>query len=403
MRNRIIHRAVAIGVLLFWFSYQAAGQAPQPAGTAALPPPIVPIIFEYDFAPLYFSQWELDDPNYSRISAIVTQGEAPVYVVILVEQKSGRPVYYSNSEAKVTALKRAGKIAHKTPIDFKVAKAVEQPSTYGLGLRDLHGRAILWRFTPATRPSERGAGLQPLANVPGLRLDYNELGTTAGAGTAVQIGDRVSEATAWPEISSPPYFVAFRGSHGEGRHLGALHLGSERWRVISAPNVATASELREGATWTLKETNGRELVMRVTARQVDEITITETDESAAGLPRLELRARVMPQGFALREIRQTIGARTLRIAFLPELNLTSVTGGAAPAEVNFEIDEGDHRRVIHGVVTIQSQDGALRLRWTPRAPAWAKSRGLLSTIRTDPGGYMIEVSTPTAQSSLPIK
>lgn len=384
-------------VFLTGTSFTIEGQSPQSTTANTFAPPVVPLLFEYEFAPLYFSQWELDDPNYSRITAIVTEGEGPVCVVILAEKSSGRQVYYSNSEAKVTALKRFGKTVHKTPIDFRVAKNVGQPSTYGLGFRDVQGRAILWRFIPATRPSERGAGLTPLAAVPGLRLDYSELGTTAGAGTAVQIGDRVSEAHAWPEISAPPYFVAFRGSHSEGRHLGSLYLGTERWHVLSTPNVSTATELREGALWKLREANGRELSLRVTARRGDEVTITETDESAAGLATLEMQARVTPQGFAIREIRRTMGKRTMRIAFTPELNLGNVA--TTPAELAFEIDEGDHRRVTHGIVTTEVQTGVLRLRWTPRAPAWAKSQGLLSTIRTEAAGYMLEVTKPVEQSS----
>lgn len=396
MRKKI---SISLITLLFLTgtSLTINGQSPQFATANTLAPPIVPLMFEYEFAPLYFSQWELDDANYSRITAIVTEGEVPVCVIILAEKSSGRHVYYSNSEAKVVALKRLGRTAHKTPIDFRVAKTVGQPSTYGLGFRDVQGRAILWRFIPATRPSERGAGLTPLASVPGLRLDYSELGTTAGAGTAVQIGDRVSEAHAWPEISAPPYFVAFRGSHSEGRHLGSLYLGTERWRVLSAPNVSTVTELREGATWKLREANGRELSLRVTARSADEVTITETDESALGLPTLEMKARLTPQGFAIREIRRTMGKRTMRIAFTPELNLANLA--TTPAEIAFEIDEGEHRRVTHGSVTSEVQTGAIRLRFAPRAPAWAKSQGLISTIRTEAGGYMLEVTRPEEQSS----
>gem|GEM_PF-5496141 len=43
-----------------------------------------------------------------------------------------------------------------------------------------------------------------LPDVPGLRLVYRSLGSLAGEGTAVQIGDKVIEAEAWPEVSNPP-------------------------------------------------------------------------------------------------------------------------------------------------------------------------------------------------------
>ena len=399
MSKRITITSALLIVVLLWSGHQTGGQTPQRSETIGLAPPVVPMIIEYDFAPLYFSQWNLDDPHYSRISAIATEGDAPCYVVILSERSPERQIYYSNLEPKVAELKRAGKTAHKTAIDFRIWKEVEQPSTYGFGFKDIQGRTILWRFTPASRPSERGAGLTPLPSVPGLRLDYSELGTTAGGGTAVQIGDRVSEARPWPEISAPPYFVAFQGSHSEGRHLGALKLGIERWRIISAPNVKSAIELREGATWKILEVNGRELIMSVTARRNDEVTITQIQESAIGLPKLTIVARVMAQGFALREIRQTLGTRSMRIAFTPELNLTNASG-SFPTEVNFEIDEGDHRRIAHGVVKLESQGAINHLQWTPRAPAWTKSLAFTSTIRSDGDGYVLEVSQAAGQSKL---
>jgi len=395
-KTRASFIAVCLMCISLWASYETSAQEkpqqPPPrlsAATNALPFPILPLIVEYDYAPLHFSQWELDDPHYSQIAATVTQGEPPVYMMILTERGSGRQVYYSNSEAKVASLTREGKDAHRTAIDYRVTRNVGQPSTYGFGFRDVHGRAILWRFIPATRPSERGAGLIPLSYAPGLRLEYNEIGTLAGAGTAVQIGDQVSEAKPWTEVSAPPYFVAFRGSHAEGRQIGALLLGSERWRVRTAPNVSGVNDLREGATWTLREEGGRERALRVTARRGDELTISETGEGGSGRARLELLTRATAQGFAVREVRLVNGERAMRILFTPELNMTSDTVSSGGA-VSFEIDEGTHRRVAQGNVSVERQDGVLRLRWTPRSPEWTRSRSLVCTIRADASGYMIE-------------
>lgn len=275
-----------------------------------------------------------------------------------------------------------------------MARSVGQPATYGFGFRDRHERAILWRFTPASRPSERGAGLIPLSSVPGLRLEYSDLGTTAGAGTAAQIAGRVSEAEPWTEISAPPYFVAYRGSHSEGRHMGALLTGTESWRVTASPAVSSTNDLREGASWTLKEAGGRERTLRVTARRADEAVITEA-VSGANSPSLELRARVAPEGFALREFRIARGGRHLRITFTPELALSDPATGGGRRTADFAIDAGDHKRIAHGTVTIEKQNGALILRWSPRAPDWAKSRTLVGTVRAGTDGYTLEVSQPT--------
>lgn len=362
--------------------------------TSTLLMPIIPFIAEYDYASLYFMQWTNDDPHYSRITAAVAEGEAPVYTVTLAERNSKKQIFYSNSEAHVASLKREGKDAYKTPIDYRVTRNVGQPATYGFGFRDIHGRAILWRFTPASNPSERGAGLIPLSSVPGLRLEYSDLGTTAGAGTATQIADRVSEAEPWTEISAPPYFVAYRGSHAEGRHMGALLTGVESWRVVSSPKVTSASELREGASWVLREAGGRERTLRVAARRADETIITQKTADAPNLSGLELRARIAPDGFALREVRFMRGSRHLRISFTPELALFDSASNTKRTTADFEIDMGNHKRVAHGVVTIEKQSGVWTLRWTPRAPDWAKSRPLVSTIKTGTDGYTVEVTQP---------
>jgi len=392
-------RLVCALVLLSGYgSISLSAQQTQPAAPRnAVPFPIIPVIVEYDYLPLYFLQWMNDDPHYSRITAAVHPGEPPVYQITLTE-RAGGDIHYCNSRERVEALRRAGKQAHFAAIDYRTTRNVGQPTTYGFGFRDAQGRAILWRFTPASRPSERGAGLTPQARTPGLRLMYRNLGTTAGEGTAVQIGDRVNEADPWPESSAPPYFIAYRGSHSEGMDDGALLTGSESWRVVSAPNVSNINELREGAQWTLREASGRERIMRVTTRRADEITITETN-SEADATRLELTARITSQGFALRAVRLLDGTRSMRIAFTPELNLASVSSVANNADVGFEIDLGNQRRVAQGTVSVERQDGSLRLRWMPRSPDWARSRPLTSTIRTDAGGYMIEVSQAAGQSS----
>lgn len=400
MRNR---KAVSVFIklslcLLLWCSGQSIGMAQQPRPTAqgdSLPLPVIPFIVEYDYAPLYFMQRTNDDPHYSRVAAVVRLSEPPLYQIILTE-KGGGDVYYCNSKERVESLRREGKQANFTQIDFRATRNVEQPTTYGFGFRDVHGRAILWRFVPATQPSERGSGLIPLPTAPGLHLMYRHLGTAAGAGTAVQIGERLNEAEPWAEISAPPYFVAYHGSHAEGMDDGALLTGNETWSVVSAPKISGMNELREGAQWTLRETKGRERTLRVTARRADEITIAETNNSSRETM-LEIVAHITAQSFALRAVRLHNGAQYMRVAFTPELNLTNSSASLSNGDVGFEIDLGTHRRVAQGTVSVERQGGTVRLRWMPKTPEWAKSRTLVSTIRMDANGYMIESSQAAGQ------
>src|SRR5262249_36845300 len=213
--------------------------------------------------------------------------------------------------------------------------------------------------------SERGAGLTPQEGGAGLMLIYRELGTAAGEGTAAQIGAKVCQAEPWTEISAPPYFVAYRGAYSDGIGIGALLPGQESWRVTAPPK-----DLNEGAQWTLTCDRGRTRQLRIAATRGDELTILEV-----GGP-LALQARKTPAGFALRSITLTSRSKTMRISFTPELDLAA--GSAAP--VNFQIDQNGHNKIAHGSVSVETRGAAASLRWTFKAPDWAKSRLLNSTV-----------------------
>lgn len=402
MKNRKPVWFFAAGLTLAVLLLSDHGTAQQSSTTnrekGSLPFPVIPAIVEYDYLPLYFMQWIKDDPNYSIVAATIYPGDSPVYQIMLVE-KSGGSVYYCNLKTMADNLAREGKQAHFAPIDFKATQSVGQPTTYGFGFRDARGRAIVWRFIPASRPSLLGAGLTPQARNPGFHLMYRHLGTLAGEGTAIQIGDHLNEAEPWPESSSPPYFVAFRGTHADGMDSGALLLGSESWQIVSSPNTADVSELREGAQWVLRETGGRERTFRITELHADEVTITETSAAATGIRSFEMRAQIQPQGFAVREIHLGDGVRAMRLAFTPALNLVPTATEASNPASDFEFDLGKQRHVAQGTVAVERQSGVLLLRWLAKAPEWAKSRGLVSTIKIQASGYTIETSQATESSN----
>ena len=377
---------------LLLFSIPALVIAPQTSRAVHGSPlafPIVPVTLEFEYVPLHYMQWIKDDPNYTLASAYMYPGESPVYEVMLVE-KLGGVTYYSNSKERVELLTHKGKQAYVVAIDFKKTQSVGQPPTYNVGFRDSHERNIIWRFTLASSPSPLGAGLTPQPEAPGLRLLYRNLGTCAGEGATIQIGDHTSEADPWPEISSPPYFVAFRGVMADGMDSGSFVLGGESWRVVSSPSVPEGSELREGAQWVLKADGGRERTWRLTARRADEVTISEITAETSNSTKLELRAHFEQQKLALREIRLSKGSRGMRISFTPELDLTAV-GGAGP---DFEIDLGSQGKVARGNIAIENQGGLVRLRWKFKSPEWAKSRGLTSTVKMEAGGYTMETLQP---------
>ena len=387
-------RLMCASLLLSAYGLIIVPQTSTAVQRSPLPFPIIPVALEYEYVPLHFMQWIKDDPNYSLASAYMYPGEFPIYQVMLVE-KSGGSVYYCNSRERVELLTHKGKQAYVVEIDFKKTQSVGQPPTYNVGFRDSHGRPIVWRFILASSPSQLGAGLTPQPDAPGLRLLYRNLGTCAGEGAAIQIGDHTSEAEPWPEISSPPYFVAFRGVVADGMDSGSFVPGKESWHLVSSPKVAEASELKEGAQWVLKADGGRERTWRVTTRRADEVTISEMNTEAANSTRLELRAHVGQQGLAVREIRLGSGSRAMRLTFTPELDLTGGPTSVGSAGPVFEIDLGNQRKVARGNVSVENQDGLVRLHWILKSPDWAKSHGLISIVRMESGGYTIETFQPS--------
>jgi len=357
----------------------AGGQPERQAATAQdarllfLAPPL---IVHYEYIPHYFVQWLNDHPQYARIEAAVTDSEPPVFNLTLTEKGSGRRVNYCNSEARLKVMAQSGLDARLTKIDYRATNNFGQAPAHEFSFTDERGQAVRWRFTLAAPVSERGAGLTPQEEGAGLLLIYRDLGTAAGEGTAAQIGDKVSEAEPWPEISAPPYFVAYRGAYSDGIGVGALIPGQENWRVTAPPK-----NLNEGAQWTLTCDRGRTRQLRITARRGDELTVRETGDS------LTLQARQTPAGFALRSITGASRSKTMRISFTPELDLAS--GSAAP--VNFQIDQNGHNKIAHGSVAVEKRGNAASLRWLFKAPDWAKSRVLNSTVTMSDNGYKVEM------------
>ena len=343
-------------------------------------PPLVPLIIGYEYVPHYFMQTLDNDPQYARIEAALYDAKQPVYNLVLTE-KNGRRVNYSNSEEKVAALKRAGAEALLTRIDYRSVNKFGQLPAHEFGLTDERGKPVRWLFTLAAPASERGAGMSAQEGGTGWLLVYRDSGSAAGEGTAVQIGGRVSEAEAWEEISSPPFFVAYRGVYADGLNSGVFPAGQETWRVVSSPD-----KLQEGAEWKLVGENNRTRQLRVTSVRGDDVTIDEVVPPSPFVSLLSIKARRTAQGFALRSVTIKNNNKSMSIGFTPELNL------ASPGTCSFQIDLNDHNKILHGNVSVESKGGgATQLRWQPKAPDWAKSRVINETVNITPDGYKIEV------------
>src|SRR5207244_808245 len=140
--------------------------------------------------------------------------------------------------------------------------------------------------------SERGKGLT--ASAPPLEFLYRPLGTAAGDGSAVQIGAKVSPAKPWPEISAPPYFVAYHGFYTTESILGGFASGSETWRLkYATPNVDV------GSIWVFLNEQNNARQFKVTAKRGDELTIEEIGVKAEISSPMTMTATMTAGGFAI--------------------------------------------------------------------------------------------------------
>lgn len=127
------------------------------AEPATLPLLLLPLLAEYDALEKYFRQPVANHPRYAAIEAYVHCEQPLDLCVVLTPPGEGARETYCISEERVRQLNAEGRVAHRTAIDFKsVPGGPDRPDGYGFGFgfRDQSGTAILWRFLPATDPSD---------------------------------------------------------------------------------------------------------------------------------------------------------------------------------------------------------------------------------------------------------
>jgi hypothetical protein len=352
----------------------------------AVPVPVLPMIIEYNYSPLLLFQWIKNDPRYSMIEASITERDPRLCELILTEKISGREVYYSSSEQQVKALALEGKTAKLAEIALKIDEPIGEEPRYHIGFQDERRENVNWDFTLASEPSTFGPPV--VASVQGLGFLYHRLGTTAGAGTIVRIGGVESPAEPWPEISSKPYFIAFKGAYSVDSQALILKAGSEAWHAEVSP-----AEQSNGAEWKLVDEHGRVRQLRIVRRNADEITIGEVGVANEYSPSLSLTERVTGSTVELRTVTTSMRNHKATIHFEPFLRVDSAAG---ESRADFTIDLDDKTTIMGGVVSVKKEGSQTVLRWEPKRPAWAESRVLKTTILIDKGSYSIstQISKP---------
>ena len=203
----------------------------------------------------------------------------------------------------------------------------------------------------------RPRGLEPPV------LMYRGRSAVAGEGTALKIGNTVSTADVWTEISQPPYFVAYHGAFSENVDIAVFAGAGQQWTTITGPNTLAA-----GAEWKLKAQDGLGCSLRVQAMNGDHATIVDTDDHLPGRT-IAIEATWTNGAWSIEKLHYSAAGvdanQGLTISFAPGTN-------ASGAQSKFEVIAGRKTRIASG--TVHRDPAQPRVGWEFKDPDWLRGK-----------------------------
>ena len=278
------------------------------------------------------------------------------------ERATGKRVHYTNQQQMVDIDKRSGADAYLTNMQLDRPANTGTGATYLLRFVDHAGQPVSWQWIQGSDMSERGGGSSPAGLQPPV-LMYRARSAVAGEGTALKIGNTVSAADLWTEISQPPYFVAYHGASSENVDFAVFAGAAQQWTTISGPKTLAA-----GAEWKLKSQDGLGCSLRVQAMNGDHATILETDDHLPGRT-IAMEATWTNGAWSIEKMHYSaVGAdanQGLTISFAP-----GATAGGAQSK--FEVIVGRKTRIASG--TVHGDPAQPRVGWEFKDPDWLRGK-----------------------------
>jgi hypothetical protein len=225
---------------------------------------------------------------------------------------------------------------------------------------------VSWQFIQGSDISERGGGSSPAGIDPPV-LMYRERSAVAGEGAAVKIGNKVSVADVWTEISQPPYFVAYHGAVSENVDIAVFAGAGQQWTTVSAPK-----SLAVGAEWKMKAQDGLGCTLHIQSLAGDRATIIDSDDHLPGRT-VTIEGTWNNGGWSIDKLRYAAAGadanrdanQGLTISFAPGAN-------ASGARSKFEVTAGKKTRIASGVV--HGDQGQPRVGWEFKDPEWLRGK-----------------------------
>jgi hypothetical protein len=333
---------------------------------SSLPPPIAPEQIVYRHWPEQFIQWIGPELPYTMIELYIDPGAGatPVYDAVLTERTTGKRIHYANQQQMVDIDKRSGADAYLATMQLDRPANAGKDATYLLRFVDHAGEPVSWQFIQGSDISERGGGSSPAGIDPPV-LMYRERSAVAGEGAAVKIGNKVSVADVWTEISQPPYFVAYHGAMSQNVDIAVFAGAGQQWATVSAPK-----SLAVGAEWKMKAQDGLGCTLHVQALAGDHATIVDSDDHLPGRT-ITMEAALSNGAWSIEKLHYTAAGtdagqdQGLTISFAPGANATGTPS-------KFEVTAGKKTRIASGVV--HGDQGQPRVGWEFKDPQWLRGK-----------------------------
>jgi hypothetical protein len=334
------------------------------SGGSPLPPPIAPEQIVYRHWPEQFVQWIGPELPYTMIELYVDPGAGttPVYDAVLTERSTGKRIHYANQQQMVDIDKRSGAEAYLATMQLDRPANAGKDAIYLLRFVDHAGEPVSWQFVQGSDISERGGGSSPAGIDPPV-LMYRERSAVAGEGAAVKIGNKVSVADVWTEISQPPYFVAYHGAMSQDVDIAVFAGAAKQWTTVSSPKSLTV-----GAEWKIKAQDGLGCTLRVQALSGDHATILDSDDHFPGRT-VTIEATWINGAWSIEKLHYAAAGadanQGLTISFAPGANATG-----APSK--FEVTVGKKTRIASGMV--HGDQAQPRVGWEFKDPQWLRGK-----------------------------
>ena len=347
---KALSASLLLGTAVTMFAQTAAPMLPAPLAQQ--------IAFRH--WPKQFVQWIGPELPYTMIELYVDPGagSTPLYEVVLTDRATGKRIHYTNQQAMLDLDKHSSAEAYLTNVQLDSPAAAGTGATYLLRFVDHTGQPVSWQFIQGSDMSERGGGSSPAGAAPPV-LVYRTQSAVAGQGTALKIGNAVSVADVWTEISQPPYFIAYHGAVSQDVDIAVFSGAPQQWSTVSAPQTLTA-----GGEWKFKAPDGLGRTLRVQSVSGAHATLLDQDEHAPGRT-VTIEADYTNGTWAIDKLHFS-GVKEdtnqgLTIAFSPGMS-------AASAQSKFEVIAGRKTRIASG--TVHAEVEQQRVGWEFKDPEW---------------------------------